>query len=293
MRARVGVLGADETVVKLKGEKAVVGFVMDAERGRLLGINLLVERERAGFTEWLSRYVDKLGVKAIVSDDLNTYKPVEEELGLEHQICLAHVRKNVRRRLDEIERWDWHKARIWLLLRELPDDGGRELMRMERQVREDAELRRLVVELSDKWKSLTRHKRVRGLPETNNCTERVVVRSKACPRENGDKIQDGDRLQEHRAYDEWAKADAMGMEWRGWAVRRRSGERRARHNTNLREHALSASIQNPTPFLGRLRETSPDTGKGGIFYNQAHRAPEQSFHVIPVSQVELPQLIVI
>lgn len=178
VNARVAVVGADETVLKLKGEKAVVGFVMDAERGRLLGIDLLAEQDRSGFMRWLSRYVDKLGVNAIVSDDLNTYKPVVEELGLEHQICLAHVRKNVRRRLDEIERWDWHKARIWLLLRELPDDGGRELMRMERQVREDAELRRLVVELSDKWKSLTRHKRVRGLPETNNCTERVIGRSK-------------------------------------------------------------------------------------------------------------------
>ena len=32
--ARVEVVGADETVVKLKGEKAVVGFAMDAERGR-------------------------------------------------------------------------------------------------------------------------------------------------------------------------------------------------------------------------------------------------------------------
>ena len=170
MRARVEVLGVDETVVKLKGEKAVVGFVMDAERGRLLGIDLLVKRDRSGFTEWLSGYVDKFGVKAIVSDDLNTYKPVVEELGLEHRICLAHVRKNVRRRLKEIEGWDWHKARIWLLLSELPEGGVAELMRMERNVREDAELRRLVVELSDKWRSLTRHKSASGLPETNNCT---------------------------------------------------------------------------------------------------------------------------
>ena len=178
MRARVEVVGADETVVKLKGEKAVVGFVMDAERGRLLEIDLLVERDRAGFTKWLSGYVDKFGVKAIVSDDLNTYKPVVEDLGLEHQICLAHVRKNVRRRLGEIEGWDWHRARIWLLLSELPESGGAELMRMERDVREDAELRRLVVELSDKWRRLTRHKSARGLPETNNCTERVIGRSK-------------------------------------------------------------------------------------------------------------------
>ena len=47
--ARVEVVGADETVLKLKGEKAVVGFVMDAERGKLVGIDLLTERDGAGF----------------------------------------------------------------------------------------------------------------------------------------------------------------------------------------------------------------------------------------------------
>ena len=97
---------------------------------------------------------------------------------MDHQICLAHVRKNVRRRLDEIEGWDWYKSRIWLLLSELPEGGGGELLRMERKVRENVELRRLVVELSNKWRRLTRYKRVRGLPETNNCTERVIGRSK-------------------------------------------------------------------------------------------------------------------
>ena len=39
-------MGADETIMKLKGEKAVVGFVMDAESGRLVGIDLLVERDK-------------------------------------------------------------------------------------------------------------------------------------------------------------------------------------------------------------------------------------------------------
>ena len=176
--ARVAVVGADETVLKLKGDKVVAGFVMDAASGRLVGIDLLVERDSAGFLDWLSGYVQELGVKAIVSDDLSTYKPAAEELGLDHQICLAHVRKNVSRRLGEIEGWDWYKARIWLLLSELPESGGAELMRMEHKVRENAELRRLVVELSNKWRSLTRRKRIRGLPETNNCTERVIGRSK-------------------------------------------------------------------------------------------------------------------
>jgi len=180
VRERVEVVGADETMLKLNGEKVVAGFVVDASSGRLVGIDLLMKQDSAGFVDWLSGFVQELGVKAIVSDDLSTYKPVVEELGLEHQICLAHVRKNVSRRLKEIEGWEWHKARIWLLLNELPEGGGGELMRMERKVRGNAELRRLVVELSNKWRSLTGYKRIRTLPATNNCTERVIGRSKAC-----------------------------------------------------------------------------------------------------------------
>ena len=58
--------------------------------------------------------------------------------GCEHQVCIAHVRKNVRRRLEEIEGWDHYKTMIWLLLSELSEDGGRQLLKMERRVR-DAE----------------------------------------------------------------------------------------------------------------------------------------------------------
>ncbi len=49
-----------------------------------------MERDSAGFTDWLSGYV--------------------QEFGLDHQICLAHVRKNVRRRLRDIDGWDWFMA---------------------------------------------------------------------------------------------------------------------------------------------------------------------------------------
>ncbi len=99
-------MGADETVVKVKGKKTVVGFVTDAQSGRLLGMDVLVDRDSEGFVKWLERYVSRFGVEAVVTDDLNTYKPVVEHLGMEHQVCIAHVRKNVRNRLGEIEGWD-------------------------------------------------------------------------------------------------------------------------------------------------------------------------------------------
>ena len=177
-RGRVKLMGADETVVKVKGKRTVVGFVTDAQTGELVGMDVLVDRDRAGFVKWLGKYVSRFGVEAMVTDDLSTYKPVVEWLGVAHQVCIAHVRKNVWNRLGEIDGWDWYKARIWRLITELPEGGGRELFNMEPRVRGEPGLRRLVVELCEKWPSLTCHQRVRGMPQTNNCTEQGIGRSK-------------------------------------------------------------------------------------------------------------------
>ena len=111
-------------------------------------------------------------------DDLNTYKPVVSRLGVDHQICIAHVRKWVWNRLREIDGWDWYRNRIWRLVTELPRGGGRELLDLEPRVRRQPKLHRLVVELCEKWRSLTCYQRVRGMPQTNNCTERTIGRSK-------------------------------------------------------------------------------------------------------------------
>ena len=174
---RVRVTGADETVVRVKGETTVVGVVADAATGKALGLEVLVERDADGFMEWLGDFVSDCGVEAMVTDDLNTYKPVVERLGIEHQICIAHVRKRAWNRLDWIDGWDWIKARIWRLLTELPFDGDLELPRLERAVRDDdATLRRMRVELSEKRRApLCRR---RDVPWTNNAAERAIGRSK-------------------------------------------------------------------------------------------------------------------
>ena len=176
---RVSAIGADETVVRVKGEKAVVGVVTDAATGEVLGLDVLVKRDSDGFMDWLRDFVSEYGVEAMVTDDLSTYKPVVRRLGVEHQICAAHVKKWARNRLDKIDGWDWVKARIWWLLTELPFDGDLELLRLERAVRDgDATLRRMCVELSGKWRALLCHRRRGDVPWTNNVTERAIGRSK-------------------------------------------------------------------------------------------------------------------
>lgn len=177
-RGAAPVLGVDETVVKVRGKQTVVGFVTDAETGALLGLDVLVSRDSAGFVAWLRGYVRRYGVQAVVTDDLSTYKPVVERLGLVHQVCLAHVRKNVYRWLREIAGWEEVKARLRWLLTALPEDGGQELLELEPRVRGEPLLRRLVVALCEKWHSLVCHQRVPALPATNNRTEQTIGRSK-------------------------------------------------------------------------------------------------------------------
>ena len=179
VRGQVRLMGADETVLKVRGKLMMVGFVTDAERGRLVGMDVLVQRDSNGFVRWLSEYVSRFGVESMLTDDLNTYKPVVGHLGVDHQVWIAHVRKWVWNRLAEIEGSDWYKTRIWKPLGELGRDGGMELSEMERRVRREPKLRRLVVELNEKWR-WSCHLRVRGMPQTNNCTERTIGRSKPC-----------------------------------------------------------------------------------------------------------------
>ena len=105
-------------------------------------------------------------MEAVVTDDLSIYKPIADRLGLDHQICVTHARKNAARRLRKVRGWQEWKSRLRNLLDELPDDGGKQLMDMEREAREDIDLRRLAVDLWIKWRSLLCHKRMRGVCDT-------------------------------------------------------------------------------------------------------------------------------
>ena len=137
-------------------------------------------------------------MNAVVTDDMSTYKPVVDELGLEYQICVTHARKNAARRLRKVRGWQEWKSRLRMLLDELLDDGGSQLIAMERKAGEDPALLRLAVDLWIKWRSLPCHKRMRGVCDTNNVTERVIGRSKIRYK------KDYKGLREHRRNDERA-----------------------------------------------------------------------------------------
>ena len=227
---RVRVTGADETAVRVKGVKKIVGVVADAETGQVLGLDVLVERDSDGFMEWLGDFVSDYGVEAMVTDDLNTYKPVVRRLGIDHQICIAHVRKRAWNRLDGIDGRDWVKARIWRLLTDLPFDG-------------DFGASASGARGSGRRRDSSRHARgtereVGGAVMPPQAAGRPMdeQRRGARHREKRDKVQDCQGVQERRLDAERVWADAVGMErsgrtgyvgdGRGVTPRRRLGEPR-------------------------------------------------------------------
>ena len=178
----VRVLGADETGVRVRGKATLVGLVVDGESGKTLGVDVLVERDSAAFLRWLEKYSQALGVEVLVTDDLATYKPVSHQLGLRHQVCLAHVRKWVAGRLRQIQGWEAEKALIREIVDTLPADGGDRLLWLERQVRPSPLLRRLVVDLLSRWPALVYHQGRPWVPATNNRTEQAIGKNKVASR---------------------------------------------------------------------------------------------------------------
>jgi transposase-like protein len=145
---RVRVLGADEPVYKVKGQKVLVGFVVDAQSGRTLGFEVLFEGDGKAFREWLEPYAKEMGAEVIISDDNDSYGVAAAELGLEHQLCVAHVRKYVAKRSNSIleqaeKEYDEQDKKLKKLaedlkvlkgvLEELSEEGVHEIERLHRE----------------------------------------------------------------------------------------------------------------------------------------------------------------
>jgi len=146
---RVRVLGADETIFKVRGREVVVGFVVDGRSGRTLGFEVLSEGDGQAFKEWLRPYAEELGARVLVTDDNESYGVAADGLGLAHQLCIAHVRKFVKRRSksilgqaegewggDQDHRYEKLEAdldRLRESLEELAEEGGKQIGRMHRE----------------------------------------------------------------------------------------------------------------------------------------------------------------
>lgn len=198
------VVGADGTYVKIKGEQVGIEVVVDDESGELLGLDIIVSEKEEEVLEVIRDVVQEVDADVIVSDDHGAYKGVATELGLEHQICRSHVKRNVDQLVKSIGeqlnkkepvppgvesspqrlRQDLQNIQEWVGKR--PADASDRLEKLYHRYKAAPvpkkgqrhtvwyRTRMLVTRLWDRWPNLTLDQRRGDLDGTNNSCERVI-----------------------------------------------------------------------------------------------------------------------
>jgi len=138
-------MGADGTYVKVRGEKVGLEVLVDDESGDLLGLEIIVSESAEELLEIVREVAEKIEADVLISDDLDAYKSVADELGLEHQTCRSHINRNVEDGIESmrqqarkeekvpegvdssLERLEADLTQIEQIVYQRPDDGAEQL----------------------------------------------------------------------------------------------------------------------------------------------------------------------
>lgn len=100
---RTPALGGDLTSVRCNGEWVPLGLAVDDTTGLVLTVDELKAEDAETLKEWLEPIAQAVDAKLLVSDDADAFKRVAEELGLEHQVCKSHVKRNTEAFIENLE----------------------------------------------------------------------------------------------------------------------------------------------------------------------------------------------
>jgi transposase-like protein len=100
---RTPALGADLTSVKCSGEWLPLGLAVDDTKGLVLSIDRLSAEDAETLKDWLEPIAEAVNAELLVSDDADAFKTVADELGLEHQVCKGHVKRNTETFIENLE----------------------------------------------------------------------------------------------------------------------------------------------------------------------------------------------
>ena len=100
---RTPALGGDLTSVKCNGEWLPLGLAVDDTTGLVLTVDVLSAEDAQTLKEWLDPIAKAVDADLLVSDDADAFKTVADELGLTHQVCKSHVKRNTEVLIDTLE----------------------------------------------------------------------------------------------------------------------------------------------------------------------------------------------
>ena len=96
-------LGGDLTSVKCKGEWLPLGITVDPISGLALTIDALAAQDIKALQAWIEPIVQSVGATVLVTDDADGFKTVADEVGVQHQVCKAHVLRNTEALIDKYQ----------------------------------------------------------------------------------------------------------------------------------------------------------------------------------------------
>jgi len=100
---RTPALGADVTSVRCKGQWLPLGIAVDPTTGLVLTLDDLTGEDAETLKHWLTPVATAVGAEILVSDDADGFKIVADDLGLEHQVCKSHVKRNTEALIENLK----------------------------------------------------------------------------------------------------------------------------------------------------------------------------------------------
>lgn len=207
------VLGMDFTHVKCKGQDQIVAVATAILTGEPLDFEIIQSESALHAERWIRDIARMVGAEILVTDDADGLKTVTDDLGLQQQICRAHVNRNVHDLLGalgekalehpdpvppELQGTDLtvdhfldDVQTVEHILTTLPADGQVQLLRLATRYQYTRpptlghratmwyRMRLLTLDWSENWTRLAFYQKWRGangekLDGTNNVTEQII-----------------------------------------------------------------------------------------------------------------------
>jgi hypothetical protein len=191
-KAKVRVAGLDGFYAKIKGQDNGLMVMLDMSDGQPVELADVEEANPETLLAWLLPLAQQYGVEVIVTDDLSSYPVVAHDLELKRQVCRFHALRWMMLALKAYEAilgeaWQDTIDEVRRIIRALPENGPHLLHLLWKRIVPPggertpeavavAQLRLLVLKMSENWSQYALFLSEAGVPTTNNATERAIGR---------------------------------------------------------------------------------------------------------------------